>query len=113
MNDSTPHDPDYDAPIEARIVSWVLGEASAFEAAELERLCSERPELLVFCRRIRSLHDLLIEVQSTRRDISWKLPEEKRKILDKIVGVEKATCVPPQKEAGVRHNASRTLREVR
>ena len=29
-------------PIEARIVAWVLGEASAFEAEELQRLCEEQ-----------------------------------------------------------------------
>ena len=34
-----------DAELEARIVAWVAGEASAFEAAELERLCAARPEV--------------------------------------------------------------------
>ena len=38
MNDDTPYTTIGDEPVEARIVSWVLGEASAFEAAELERL---------------------------------------------------------------------------
>jgi hypothetical protein len=38
MND-TPFTTIGDEPVEARIVAWVLGEASAFEAAELERLC--------------------------------------------------------------------------
>ena len=28
-----------DEPLEARIVAWVLGDTSAFEAAELDRLC--------------------------------------------------------------------------
>ncbi|MCB1130950.1 MAG: hypothetical protein KDN05_07445, partial [Verrucomicrobiae bacterium] len=50
-----------DEPIEARIVSWVLGEASDFEAAELKRLCEERPELLIFRQRIREIHGLLGE----------------------------------------------------
>ena len=38
--------------LEARIVAWISGEASAFEIAELERLMTERPELAVFKRRI-------------------------------------------------------------
>ena len=34
--------------LEARIVAMVLGEASEFEQEELERLVSERPELVLF-----------------------------------------------------------------
>ena len=75
-----------DEPIEARIVAWVLGDASAFEATELERLCDERPELLVFRRRMRALHSLLIEAETAEPDHSIKLPPEKRKALDEIFG---------------------------
>jgi tetratricopeptide (TPR) repeat protein len=73
-----------DGALEARIVSWVLGDASAFEAAELERLCEERPELLVFRRRMRALHGLLTETEAEQPDDGWKLPEEKRRALDAI-----------------------------
>jgi uncharacterized protein involved in exopolysaccharide biosynthesis/tetratricopeptide (TPR) repeat protein len=73
-----------DAALEARIVSWVLGDASAFEAAELERLCEERPELLVFRRRMRALHGLLTEAEAAMPDESWKLPEAKRRALDAV-----------------------------
>ena len=45
--------------VEARLVAWVLGEASAFEAAELERLIGEKPELAIFKRRIEAVHGLV------------------------------------------------------
>ena len=77
-----------DEPIEARIVAWVLGDASAFEATELERLCDERPELLVFRRRMRALHGLLSEAETAEPDHSIKLSPEKRRVLDEIFGVE-------------------------
>ena len=41
-----------DPALEARIVASVLGETSAFEAAELERAIAENPELGLFKRRI-------------------------------------------------------------
>lgn len=75
-----------DEPLEARIVAWVLGDASAFEEAELERLCAERPELLVFRRRMRALHGLLTEAEAAQPDPTWKLPPEKRKVLDELFG---------------------------
>ncbi len=82
-----------DEPIEARIVAWVLGDASAFEAAELERLCDERPELLVFRRRMRALHGLLIEAEAAAPHHSSKLPPAKRQALDAIFGAEKPPSV--------------------
>ena len=82
-----------DEPIEARIVAWVLGDASAFEAAELERLCGERPELLVFRRRMRALHSLLIEAETATPDRFIKLPPAKRQALDEILGAEEPVNV--------------------
>ena len=83
-----------DEPIEARIVAWVLGEASAFEVTELERLCEERPELLVFRRRMHALHGLLTEAEAAESDCSWQLPLEKRQTLDEIFGAPVAANVP-------------------
>ncbi len=108
MND-TPFDTVGDEPVEARIVAWVLGEASAFEAAELERLCDERPELLVFRRRMRALHGLLTEAESAQPDESWKLPPEKRRILDEICGVDNVVRLEPQKELRIRRSGRRAL----
>jgi hypothetical protein len=86
MNDEplTPTSPNGQDPVEARIVAWVLGETSAEESAEIERLCEQRPELRSFCRRMRSLHGLLTEAEAATPDDSWKLPAEKRKRLDDI-----------------------------
>ncbi len=99
MNDETPEPFDTvgDAPVEARIVAWALGEASAFEAAELERLCEEKPELLVFRRRMCALHGLLTEVEASEADHGWKLPPDKRKRLDEIFGDEEEVARFDQK----------------
>ncbi len=48
-----------DPALEARVVAHVLGETSAFEAAELDRLLAENPELALFSRRISAIHDLV------------------------------------------------------
>ena len=98
-----------DEPVEARIVAWVLGEASGFEAAELERLCEERPELLVFRRRMLALHDLLTEAEAAQPDDAWKLPPEKRQALDEIFGVKQITPADPHKERRIRRSGRRAL----
>lgn len=77
-----------DEPIEARIVSWVLGEASDFEAAELQRLCEERPELLIFRQRIREIHGLLGDDEHPIPMEMWKLPPEKRRAIEELFGDE-------------------------
>jgi len=97
-----------DAPVEARIVAWVLGEASHFEAAELERLCEERPELLVFRHRMRALHGLLTEAEAAEPDLSWKLSPEKQKILDEIFGGENTAPIRSGNE-GRAHDGRRAL----
>ena len=104
-----PFDTIGDEPVEARIVAWVLGEASAFEATELERLCEERPELLVFRRRMRALHGLLTEAEAAEPDQSWKLPPEKRKVLDEIFGVQKVVLSDPQQELRIRRSRRQTF----
>src|SRR6478735_11309584 len=111
MNEEPPNPFDTvgDEPVEARIVAWVLGEASTFEAAELERLCEERPELLVFRRRMRALHGLLTEAEAARPDESWKLPSEKRKVLDEIFGAETVTRIDHHKERRIRREAWRSF----
>ncbi len=118
MNEETPppFDTVGDASVEARIVAWVLGETSAFEAAELERLCEERPELLVFRRRMRALHGLLTEAEAAEKDHSWKLSEEKRKVLDEIFGEEEVARLEPdfvrpeaRKERSIHRSGRRAL----
>jgi Mg-chelatase subunit ChlD len=109
MNDHVPFTTIGDEPVEARIVAWVLGEASAFEAAELARLCDERPELRVFRRRMLALHDLLIEAHAVQSDEAWKLPDGKRQALDEILGGVKPIRQEPLIEKRIRHSGRRAV----
>ena len=45
--------------LEARVVAAMLGEASPFETAELDRLAGEKPELVIFKRRLEAVHGLV------------------------------------------------------
>jgi tetratricopeptide (TPR) repeat protein len=80
MNDDTdkPLNPVGDAALEARITAWVLGEASPFEAAELEEICARDPEARLFERRMRVLHGFITEDRKAGPEDEWKLPVEKR-----------------------------------
>jgi Mg-chelatase subunit ChlD/tetratricopeptide (TPR) repeat protein len=89
MNDSSNSlPPSGDDALEARIVAWVLGEASPFEATELEKLCSENPELRDFERRTRDLHEILAADATPGMDAAWKLPAGKREKVTDLLGVE-------------------------
>jgi hypothetical protein len=80
MNDDTdkPLNPVGDAALEARITAWVLGEASPFEAAELEEICARDPEARLFERRLRVLHGFITGDRKAGPEDEWKLPAEKR-----------------------------------
>ncbi|WP_193213346.1 hypothetical protein, partial [Luteolibacter marinus] len=80
MNDEPdmPLNPVGDDALEARIVAWVLGEASAFEASELEKLCAEDPALRLFERRLRVLHGFIADDQKSGPDQEWQLSAERR-----------------------------------
>ncbi len=80
-----------DEALEARIIAWVLGEASPFEAAELEVLCVQYPEWRVFQRRMLALHDCLQEVHAPVAADDWKLSAEKRGKLDEVIGKNEVT----------------------
>jgi len=88
MNDDPNLTAHGDEALETRIIAWTLGEASAFEAAELERLCAERPELNVFRRRMLSLHEALVEQSAPAPDDEWKLSSEKRAAIARLTGVD-------------------------
>ena len=93
MNKDTPIYPAHgDEALEARIVAWVLGEASPFEATELERLCAEQPELEIFRRRIHTIHHLLDESEKSTADPAWQLAPEKRAALDEAFGTPAAAA---------------------
>lgn len=80
-----------DEVTEARIIAWVLGEASAFEAAELQTLCEQTPELQVFHRRMLALHECLKDAHLPAIGEDWKLPTEKRGKLDELIGPREKT----------------------
>ncbi len=67
--------------LEARIVALVLGEASDFEAEELNRLVALRPELAAFKLQVEQIHGNLKHVSTGELETpeaEWKLPAERR-----------------------------------
>lgn len=90
MNDDTdkPLNTVGDDALEARITAWVLGEASSFEAGELEKLCAADPALGLFERRLRVLHGLVAEDFKAGPDAEWKLSAARRDRITDLLGVE-------------------------
>lgn len=70
--------------LEVRIVAWVLGEASEFEAAELERIAGERPEVMAFKREIEAVHGLIGAATRAERKPLRLSPERRAKLLEKF-----------------------------
>lgn len=70
--------------LEARIVALVLGEASDFEAEELNRLVALRPELAAFKLQMEQIHGSLKHVSTGELETpeaEWKLPAERRSVV--------------------------------
>ena len=80
------------AEMEARIVAWVAGEASAFEIAELERLVAAQPELAIFKRRIEAVHGLVAEAARPEAASLRLAPERRAKLLATIGAGEAASA---------------------
>lgn len=73
------------AALEARVIAWIAGEASAFEIAELERVMAERPELAEFRRRMEATHGLVGE--AARVDVApLRMSAERRATLLAAIG---------------------------
>lgn len=70
--------------LEARVVAWVAGESSAFEAAELERLATDKPEIGVFKRRVQAVQGLVAEAIRPDKDPLRLSPERREKLLQTI-----------------------------
>jgi secreted protein with Ig-like and vWFA domain len=89
MNDDTdkPLNTVGDDALEARITAWVLGEASSFEAGELEKLCAADPALRLFERRLRVLHGLVAEDFKAGGDAEWRLSTERLVKITDLLGV--------------------------
>ena len=86
MNDNLQPVPD--EHLEARVTAYILGEASPFEAAEIESLIEKSPELKLFASRTRTLNALLKDAETTSNspDAEWKLSTEKRAALAPHLG---------------------------
>ncbi len=94
-DDHTPDQPPHlDPALEARIVAWVAGEASAFEIAELTRLIGEKPELDIFKRRIETAHGLTGEAVRPDKE-PLRLSAERRAELLQMLGAPEANAPQP------------------
>ncbi len=91
-----PDDPNMHAwlepELEARIIASLLGEASAFEEAELQRLMDERPEVATFHQQLATVHGLVGEAVSTGPKDDWKLAPDRREKLLEIFGGSEESC---------------------
>lgn len=71
--------------VEARIVAWIAGEASASERAELEGLAAAKPELAAFRRRVEAMQRLAAEAVAPDIE-TLRLSEERRAELMETFG---------------------------
>ncbi|MEO5959935.1 MAG: von Willebrand factor type A domain-containing protein, partial [Opitutaceae bacterium] len=78
--------------LEARVVAWVAGEASAFEIAELERLVAEKPELAIFKRRIEAVQGLVGEAVRPDKEPLRLAAERREKLLAAIGAAANASA---------------------
>jgi Mg-chelatase subunit ChlD len=94
-DDHTPDlQPHIDPELEARIVAWVAGEASAFEIAELTRLIGEKPELGIFKRRIEAVHGLAGEAVRPDQEPLHLSAERRAKLLQTLGAPEAKSAQP-------------------
>jgi autotransporter-associated beta strand protein len=84
-----------DPALEARVVAGVLGETSAFEASELDRVLAENPELAIFKRRIEAVHALVGFASRRERPKIQISPTRRQQLLEKLG----ARPVQPTKKA--------------
>ena len=81
-----------DPNLEVRILSMILGEASEFEQAELQKEILENSEIKAFYQRMLEIHELLENVNISSDGVTsndWKLNSERRsQLLDIFNGVE-------------------------
>lgn len=82
-NDNASNESDVNVELEVRIVALVLGETSASEREELERLIDQRAELQAFRQEIENVHGVLKDVgdgdwQPESESADWKLTNDSR-----------------------------------
>ena len=87
--ENNPLEPWIDTALEARVIALILGEASAFEEAELNQAMDDLPELKTFYLRMKATHKVLKEVKSARVDPTKgpsQMSSEKRNAVLKQIG---------------------------
>ncbi len=87
--ENNPLEPWIDTALEARVIALILGEASAFEEAELNQAMDDQPELKAFYLRMKATHKVLKEVKSVRVDPTkgpLRMSSEKRNAVLKQIG---------------------------
>lgn len=85
--------------LEARIVALMLGESSAFEAEELERLIAEKPELKAYWTSLEQLHGVVSDAFRKQDNEGWKISKDKRgKIQAKINKKKRHDMVSARRE---------------
>ena len=77
------------AELEARVIAWVAGEASAAEAEELAKLAAAHPEVAAFKRQIAAVHGLMTEAIRAETE-PLKLSAERRAALLQTFGATSA-----------------------
>jgi secreted protein with Ig-like and vWFA domain len=105
-NHHTGPEPWSDPAHEARVVAWVLGEASEFEIADLQRLLAESPELAAFKRRIEAVHGLLGEAAKPDAE-PWSMASERRAALTAVIG--SAPAAAPARASVATRRAARHM----
>lgn len=87
--------------LEARLVAWIAGEASPFEAAELARLVAERPEVARGKRELEAAHALV--GAAARPDAKpLRLSAERRaKLLAMLAGSQGSDAAPKSPSSNV------------
>ena len=87
--ENNPLEPWIDTALEARVIALILGEASAFEEAEINQAMDDLPELKTFYLRMKATHKVLKEVKSVRVDPTKgpsQMSSEKRNAVLKQIG---------------------------
>jgi len=104
-----------DPKVEALVVAAILGEASDFEMAEVERLCQEHPEMALFFERMRNLHRYLDEIhdREEKEEDAWQLPKDKREALLNKIQTESEPTSRPVHQSNQSQGRKKSRRRVR
>ena len=84
------------AEMEARGVAWALGESTAAESAEMERLAAGQPEIAVFRKRIEAGRKLVSEAVSPDGEVLRLSAGRRAALLQALTATETAEQAPAE-----------------